>query len=66
MPRKDATDEMILKLFVALVVQHDQGMLGQINSILHITKGRYVGVDQHGNVSVNDSASEIRAQWANE
>ena len=64
--RKDVSDEMILKLFIALLVQADSGMLGQINSVLHITKGRYVGVDQQGNVTVSNSGDEIRKQWGNE
>lgn len=64
--RKDETDEMILKLFIALVIQNDHGMMGQINSILHMTKGRYVSVDQSGNVTVANSGDEIRTRWGNE
>lgn len=61
--RPDETDEQILKLFVALIMQHDPGMLGQVNQTLHITKGRYVAVDQHGEVSVKTSGEEIKKLW---
>lgn len=66
MPRPDETNEQILKLFIALVDEADSGMRGQINKILMMTKGKFVGVNLVGEVDVLDAPPETRKLWKHE
>lgn len=63
MPSPDSTDEQILKLYVALVDEADSGMRGQINKILMMTKGRFVGVNQQGEVRIEEAPDEVKRLW---